>query len=118
MLLNFLSLAIARKGLISDLSAVTVTLVSACLRFAHLQRCRVEHAFKNALDLVCVEGKRTVKGSRPSFECPVPLPWVEGDLDTVAATVVELFTGTLQAAERAPKRSAILEGRALYVHHI
>jgi hypothetical protein len=70
---KFLKLAMAGQGSISIFAALAILLLTACLRYAHLQRSTKLHVRGGFLVATCTRGKRRVAGVRPPFEWASPM---------------------------------------------
>ncbi|CAE8669858.1 unnamed protein product [Polarella glacialis] len=65
---RMLSLSLALQGSISIFAACVILMLSACLRFAHLQRSTLLRVQDGCLVGTCTRGKRRVAGVRPPFD--------------------------------------------------
>ncbi|CAE8654875.1 unnamed protein product, partial [Polarella glacialis] len=70
---RMLSLSLALQGSISIFAGFVILMLSACLRFAHLQRSTLLHIQDGCLVGTCSRGKRRVAGVRPPFDWATPL---------------------------------------------
>ncbi|CAE8612721.1 unnamed protein product [Polarella glacialis] len=70
---RMLSLSLALQGSISIFAGCVILMLSACLRFARLQRSTLLRIQDGCLVGTCSRGKRRVAGVRPPFDWATPL---------------------------------------------